>query len=292
MPTSVRNIKLLKSISGLWMAAVVGFTGCQNLHNILTLETDGLPPSSAPLTVMSYNIRVGYGAKDRGVDPYLLSKRQENLEPIIAAIQSVEPDIIGLQEVRGSGQARRLAQALDMNYAYAWHETDSARARWWGVAILSKYPIKKAKRVLVRSGSGNMKSALVCTADIGGLPATFISVHTVRDRRDWRSFAEIMKVVDKIPHPVVLIGDLNMQPHDQRLELLQSRFVDSAVAVDTESAKNARATGTFEGIGRIDYVLVDNRYFDVQEAGIISRKYWNASDHLAYFARIILRPLP
>ena len=292
MPTSLRTDKLLKSVSGVWMAGVMIFAGCQNFHNIRTQETDSFPSSYRPLTVMSYNIRVGYGGKDRGVDPYILSKRQENLAPIIAAIQSVEPDIIGLQEVRGSGQARRLAQALDMNYAYAWHETDNARTRWWGVAVLSKYPINKAKRVLVRSGSGNMKSALVCTADIGGLPATFISVHTVRDRRDWRSFAEIMKVVDKIPHPVVLIGDLNMPPHDQRLELLESRFIDSAVAVDTQSAKKARATGTYSGIGRIDYVFVDSRYFDVQEAGIISRKYWNASDHLGYYARIILRPLP
>ena len=292
MPFFHRTYTLLKSISSVWITGMVIFTGCQNFHNIRTQETDRFPMSYRPLTVMSYNIRVGYGGKDRGVDPYILSKRQENLAPIIAAIQSVGPDIIGLQEVRGSDQARRLALALDMNYAFAWHETDNARTRWWGVAVLSKFPIKKTKRMLIRSGSGNVKSALVCTADIRGLPATFISVHTARDRRDWRSFAEIMKVVDKIPHPVVLIGDLNMKPHDQRLELLQPRFVDSALAVDTESAQIARTTGTYTGIGRIDYVFVDSRYFEVQEAGIISPKHWDASDHLAYYARMILRSLP
>ena len=127
MPFFHRTYTLLKSISSVWITGIVIFTGCQNFQNIRTQETDRFPMSYRPLTVMSYNIRVGYGGKDRGVDPYILSKRQENIAPIIAAIQSVGPDIIGLQEVRGSDQARRLALALDMNYAYAWHETDNAR---------------------------------------------------------------------------------------------------------------------------------------------------------------------
>jgi len=30
--------------------------------------------------------------------------RKENLPPIVAAIQSIDPDIVGLQEVRAAGQ--------------------------------------------------------------------------------------------------------------------------------------------------------------------------------------------
>ena len=96
-----------------------------------------------------------------------------------------------------------------------------------------------------------------------------------------------MRAVNKIENPVVLIGDLNVHPYDSRLKILQPHFIDTAMAVNTESAKNARKTGTFLGLGRIDYVFVDSRYFEVQDSGIISREYWDASDHLAYYTRII-----
>jgi endonuclease/exonuclease/phosphatase family metal-dependent hydrolase len=267
-------------------------TGCQTVRHVREEEPAAAASTHRLLTVMSYNIRVGYGGKDRGVNPYLLSKREENLPPIIAAIQSIDPDIVGLQEVRGSDQASRLAQELGMHYAYAWHETDDARPRWWGVAILSKYPILKSERIQLTSEKGNTKSALICTADIDDTPATFISIHTARDGEDRASFEGIMEAVARIRHPVVLIGDLNMDPYDQRMQLLQPPFVDTARAVDTASAKKARNTGTFRGVGRIDYVLVDSRYFEVQDAGIISPRHWKASDHLAYFTRVVLKPLP
>ena len=270
---------------------MLSVAGCQNMYQIRKVDTTGTLSAYKPLTVMSYNIRVGYGSKDRGVDPYILTMREENLSPIIAAIQSVDPDIVGLQEVRGSEQARRLAEALDMNYAFTWHETDNARPRWWGVAILSKYPIVKTRRIQITSEKGNTKSALIATADIGDRSATFFSIHTARDEQDHASFEGIMQAVEKIRNPVVLIGDLNMDPYDHRLELLQPRFVDSAMAADTESAINARNYGTFTGVGRIDYVLVDRLHFEVLDAGIISREYWDASDHLAYYARIRLKPL-
>ena len=292
MPLLQSALNRPKFRSVIWVALLAVLFGCQNLRNIRKEDRFGVPSAHQELTVMSYNIRVGYGGRDHGINPYTLTKREENLAPIVAAIQSIDPDIIGLQEVRGSGQARRLAKALNMNYAYAWHETDDERPRWWGVAVLSKYPIVKSKRIQITSEKGRTRSALLSTTDIGDQSATFISIHTARDRDDHSSFEGIMSAVKSIEHPVVLIGDLNMNPDDHRLELLQPRFIDSAVAVNTESAHKARTTGTYPDAGRIDYVLVDSRYFEVRDAGIISREHWDASDHLAYYARIVLKPLP
>lgn len=97
--------------------------------------------SGRSLTIMSYNIRVGYGRKDRGVNPGKLASRVKNLPAIVAAIESIDPDIVGLQEVLGSAQAKELAQALKMNYSFEWHRTRGSPGLWWGVALLSKYPI-------------------------------------------------------------------------------------------------------------------------------------------------------
>ena len=275
-----------------WVLSLVVLAGCQNIRKVRTEDAAEALLARKPLTVMSFNIRVGYGGKDPGVDPYLLAMKSENLPPILAAIRSIDPDIIGLQEARGADQVRRLAQALDMYYAYAWHDTDDSRPRWWGVAILSKYPILKSRRVQIESESGNVKSALICTADINGQSVAIFSIHTARDVKDLSSFKGLMKAVDKIDVPIILIGDLNMEPFDPRLQLLQPRFVDSAGAVDTESAKTARTTGTFLGVGRIDYVLVDRRYFEVQDAGIVASEHWAASDHIAYYTQILLKPIP
>lgn len=292
MPLSYASSNMIKLRLVIWVVSTLVLTGCQNIHNIRTGNTAGTLSTNKQLTVMSYNIRVGYGGKDHGVDPYTLSMRKENLPPIVAAIQSIDPDIVGLQEVRGFGQARRLAKVLDMNYSYTGHATGSSRPSWWGVAILSKYPILKAKGIQISSGRGNTKSALICTVDIGGQPTTFFSIHKDKDLKDGYSFKVIMRAVNKIENPIVLIGDLNMYPYDRRLKLLPPWFIDTAMTMDTESAKNARNTGTFFGLGRIDYVLVDSRYFEVQDSGIISREHWDASDHLAYYSRIIPKHLP
>jgi endonuclease/exonuclease/phosphatase family metal-dependent hydrolase len=268
--------------------------GCANFKNIRKVEIRATGTAKDSLTVMSFNIRIGYGLESYGTSPHLLQGHNKSLQPIVAAIQSVDPDIVGLQEVEGFGQAKRLAEALNMNFAFVYHALpgSSGGGDWWGVAILSKYKILGVRRHPISYGWGNNRSILICTVDMCGQPSTFVSIHKHFKVKDDSEVRNIMKGVTKIEGPVVLIGDLNLRPDDWRLKPILERFVDTAMSVDTESAKDARNTGTFLGIGRIDYVLVDSRYFEVQDSGIVSREYWDASDHLAYYARIILKPLP
>lgn len=244
------------------------------------------------LTLVSFNIRVGYGAHDRGVSPTKLKDKPKRLRPIIDAIRSVEADIVGLQEVLGHDQARRLGKALNMNAAYAHHPTFSPYGPWWGVAILSKFPISKAQGFQISSGAGNTKSALICAVQIGGRTMHFVCIHKDKDLEDGGSFRKIMQKIEPVKGPVVLIGDLNMSPFDLRLDILKKRFQDSAEGIESVSAIEARSTGTFLGIGRIDYVLVDPKYFNVWDVGLVDRQYWNASDHLAYWAKVVPKATP
>ncbi|WP_136808597.1 endonuclease/exonuclease/phosphatase family protein [Desulfosediminicola flagellatus] len=242
--------------------------------------------SRTDITVMSYNIRVGRGASRPGVDPFRLTSYEEKLFPVAQAIRSVDPDIIGLQEVHGFWQAKRLAEMLRMNFAYVSHDTGGKRNPWWGVAVLSRYPITDSRELRLSTGRGNSKSALVCTINVAGQPITVLSVHKDKDLRNGMSFKRLMAATKDIETPLVLVGDFNVVESDWRLDLLRPMFIDSALVSESKEASIARDIGTFKGIGRIDYIFVESKYFQVIDSGIIAPKYWDASDHIGYYARM------
>ena len=260
---------------------------CTPANNIRDVRLNDTFQPGDTLTVMSFNIRVGYGPSKWGTDPYQLRHGPEQLEPILAAIRSVDPDVIGLQEVLSNGQARRIAKALNLNYAFSAHP---ARRPWWGVAVLSKYPITDARTVQISSGIGNSKNASLATVEIGGRFMLFASIHKDVDLRDGGSFRKLRSAIESFEIPTVLIGDFNAHPGDRRFQLLGNDFVDTATVVDTLNTIEARRKGTWgSGHGtRIDYVLIRQSEFHVVDGGIVPREHRGASDHYAYFA--IIRP--
>ena len=241
------------------------------------------------LTVMTYNIRIGAGTDDYPKKRVReLEYEPEKLQPIVKAIASVDPDIVGLQEVRGEGQARRLAKALKMNFAFEWHFT---RRPWWGVAILSKFKIVKAWGIEISPGPRNIKSIILATLDVGGRLVTAVSVHKDKDLEDGDSFKIIMKEVNRIKEPVILMGDFNVDPDDWRLGLLKPRFIDTVKAVNTKNAAYVQHEGTFfASQRRIDYVFINPHRFKVLDVGLIPYEHWEASDHLGYTTRVSLIP--
>ncbi|MEK9754418.1 MAG: hypothetical protein VW338_14590 [Rhodospirillaceae bacterium] len=57
--------------------------------------------AEATFRVLTYNIRTGLGAFDPALHPYKERKREVDLGPVVAAIRSVDADVVALQEVRG-----------------------------------------------------------------------------------------------------------------------------------------------------------------------------------------------
>lgn len=264
-------------------AGLTALSACTQATNLETAICE--TKKADPLTVMTFNIRVGHGVADWGKNPYELRNEREQLGPIIAAIRSVDPDIVGLQEVLTDGQVRRIARALDLNYSIAAHPN---RSPWWGVAVLSKCPIEDAETFQISSGSGNAKNMIVATIKLLDGQIVAASIHKDKDLRDGSSFRAIRRAVEGRTSPVVLIGDFNVTPRDRRFDILGPEFVDTAIRAETSSAKEALLKGTWgSGRGhRIDYVLVRGSEFDVLDAGIISEAYRRASDHFGYYAKI------
>ena len=267
--------------------------GCMQAHNIRTPEGENV--RSRPVKVMTYNIRIGAGLRKYGRSPYLLKDEiKPRLAPIIAAIGSVDPDIVGLQEVLGEEQAATIARALNMNYAYVPHGLERYGA-WWGVAVLSKFPILHVNRQEISSGRGNTRANCIARLDVFGSPWLVVVIHKDRDQQDGAALYRTMEVINRQQGPVLLLGDFNIRPGDWRWSITASRLQDSLYGTTTDKARQVEKRGTWPGKPgrhrgkRIDYILVDKGRFDVLAAGLIDEKYRSASDHLGYYAVVRLR---
>lgn len=57
--------------------------------------------------LLTINIRFGSGCEKLDLPGYDLHSSPKNLDAIAAAIDSIEPDVVALQEVRGSPKQKR-----------------------------------------------------------------------------------------------------------------------------------------------------------------------------------------
>ena len=99
--------------------SLVWLGGCSNFKNIRQPDSGATLKSN--LTVMSFNIRHGCGIHDWcNTSRKFFKTCPKDLDVIAEAIQSVQPDVVGLQEVNES-QAVELARAVNMDYTYFSH---------------------------------------------------------------------------------------------------------------------------------------------------------------------------
>ncbi len=73
------------------------------------------------MRIMTLNMRYGSGAEKLGDPGYNLPSSPHKLQAIAAAIRSVEPDIVALQEVRNQLQAENLARLAGLSSVYVSH---------------------------------------------------------------------------------------------------------------------------------------------------------------------------
>jgi endonuclease/exonuclease/phosphatase family metal-dependent hydrolase len=239
------------------------------------------------LTVLTFNIRIGYGTQNRHANLYNLKDHKNSLSPIVEAIRSIDADIIGLQEVLANGQALELAKQLDMNVAVVNHAASTSSYPWWSVAILSKFPIVETEEFSVRSESGAPKSAIVCSIDVGGRVHHFLNFQRDKDSQNDSINRKIMQKIESVNEPMVLMGSFDASIRNKRLMVFRSRLTDSAYGVDTATARDARGIGTVRAAGRNDFILVEKAFYKVVDAGLAEQQHRWASDHIAYWTRIV-----
>ncbi|MFI7605576.1 endonuclease/exonuclease/phosphatase family protein [Micromonospora sp. NPDC049366] len=230
-------------------------------------DSRGEPP--AELTVVAYNIRMGFGLDGR-----------LDLPGLARAVGPRPPDVVVLSEVDrgwllngGHDTLDLLADRLGLPYVFA-----PAADTLWGDAVLTRWPVSAPRtRPLSAVGAPTGAQALAVTLDLGdGLRVAVVSTHLqppprhgpVVQAREVAAFATGYAA----GRPLVVAGDLNTQPGDPAFgEFTRAGLVDALVAarpLATSPADDPRE--------QIDHVLVTSDL--VATRAVAPRS--TASDHL------------
>jgi endonuclease/exonuclease/phosphatase family metal-dependent hydrolase len=252
---------------------------CQSIQSEKPTESKIVKGSC--LQLMTYNIRVGAGRDGLLTPVKYLTSSESKLQKIVSAIRSLDPDIVGLQEVRGTAQAEFLADSLGMNYVYLSHEDSRLE---WGLAVLSRFKISEYYGKFIRFDEKKPRVALVCTIELRDSAVTIINVHFHLGDYD-EQIEETIRLMSNVTGPVIIMGDLNLIDPDEGLAPIKMKLVDTCEMVDTKSTQEAKEIGTHRfGSKRLDYIFVDPIGFSVLEAGLVPEEHRSASDHIGYFA--------
>jgi endonuclease/exonuclease/phosphatase family metal-dependent hydrolase len=250
--------------------------GCGNVQNIRTVDSDAGNAASGTLKFMTLNIRAAGGMQNPlqgagGVpggglpppitNPGIVEETKTSLMRFAATIKSVNPDIIGLQEVRGIHQAKFLAEESNLNYVYAVH----AREHWWGLAVLSKYKIVgTSTKIINLGGPHGDRIALICYLDANGRKLTIVNVDFAQENFRGQ-VQETLPLVNPLEGPAVLLGDFSRPP-----EYAQMMPIRETLTAACEAAKGYEGRCIDPVYGKVDYIFFDRKNFSVLDAAAVS----------------------
>lgn len=226
------------------------------------------------IRVMSFNIRHGEGLSGK-----------VSLEAILEVLKEGDADIIGLQEVdrhlARSGnvdQAAKLASGMGMQWCFS--PSLQKGSGEYGNAILSKYPIA-SERTYFLPGAKERRSVLQADVRIGRKKLVVLNTHlgvTKADREE--QVPLLLKIVQSVRCPAVLLGDFNMEADDLLMGTICTEWHKITLRIKAPTLINGQ---------EIDHIITNAA---VNGAAATGLEAWTlqtqASDHHAVIANIPL----
>ena len=239
----------------------------------------------ATFTVMTYNIHHGVG-----------TDQVYSLARIADVIRSVSPDLVCLNEVDyqtertfGDDQAAQLAELLGMDFSFA--RNLALEGGWYGNAILSRHKFHFSENKLYHyEKSSEQRGLLHVMLSAREKQLHLYTTHLGTDSVESAAqTAEMLNIMLKwgLNEPVILAGDLNMEPHYQRLQELYYYFRGSM------NGENENFTySTKQPSRKIDYILA-NAELELRSAAVLVNETTRvASDHFPVVAQYRIRGAP
>lgn len=249
------------------------------------LLADELPVSSnrdgppQRLTVVAYNIRMGFGLDGRF-----------DLAALTGAIERQRPDVVLLSEVDrawllngGHDTLDLLSDRLGMPYVFG-----PAADPVWGDAVLSRWPVTDPRtRPLPAVGAPTGAQALAVTLDLGdGVRTAVVSTH-LQPPPGQGPVVQARAVADfatryAAGRPLVVAGDLNTEPGDEAF----GQFTAAGLVDALSGARPLATSPADDPRQQIDHVFVSPGL--TASAPVAPRG--TASDHLPVAVTVTLPP--
>ncbi len=256
---------------------VTDMTGTE--ENSYGLNNDNLAKLSE-LKVMTYNIHACNPPSQPGLC---------DVNAVAEAIISADPDIVLLQEVdkntgrngyRGD-QSAELGKLTNMNSRY--YSATIYREGYYGIAILSKYPLHNTRKYLLAKKTGLEQRVLgTAVVDLPGIDSVMIAcTHLQHNDADNRldQVKDVVKFMSKTKMPVIIGGDFNERPS-------ATEFFSVFDAAFTRTCSGPGCPYTFSTINayaEIDYLAFKPQTaFEVTSHQRVNEIY--ASDHFPVMA--------
>ena len=259
------------------------------------------------LKIVSYNIMSGRTYTTPPV---------RNYDFCAEVINNISPDIIGLNEVGKHATAG--FPAIDMKEEvteYLGRKTGMyhyfAKAiefgdHGYGNGILSKYPIKSAKTVIIPDpeekreeykGYYETRSVLVAEIDVcGGITVLVTHIGLVPEEKQ-NAINTILSLLETIKTPVLLMGDFNITPDDETMKPFFGALCDTAEGKSTPHTWPSdlqKYVGEYEAkiknikendaSRKIDYIFTSS-HFKTESIEVYQS---TASDHMPYITKLKL----
>lgn len=198
----------------------------------------------------------------------------------IKTIEEANPDICGLNEVRGRGvrddynaQAETLGAGLEMHSIFGCSAMIQGGGAY-GNAILSKMPVREMKVIPIKETVAGAEPRSVLFADYGDI--VVLQTHLgLKEPEFFEGVNTIYSLLKAQTKPAVLMGDFNLRPDHPALQpLLNDKDIQHLDTGFTFPSDNPDR--------KIDYIFV-NKYVKVEDVFVPDLV---VSDHRPIIAKI------
>lgn len=232
------------------------------------------------MKIMTFNIQHCLDYKKQIIDIDLFAN----------TIKKYDPDVCGLNEVRGYGpldgytdQTNTLGDKLGWD-RYFGEAIKVKKSSPYGNAIVSKYKFKSAETIKIpdpkfriERASYETRCVIKAIAEIDGCDICFLVCHMGLAKGERKNAVKtICDLIDDINMPVILMGDFNTEPNDKVFAPLLKRLKDTNEKSETPNM------GTYPSDApkkKIDYIFY--RGLKCKKVKIITQV---VSDHLPIIA--------
>lgn len=256
---------------------------------IFLCRTDGILAQETPLTikVLSYNIHYGVGMDGK-----------KDLERIAGVINIINPDIVGLQEVKDSTMMAALGQLTNMHDVFGASTEKETPNLYrlleipvpdsqlhYGDGILSKYPFDYVGNLSIPSASSSRYEAMCIDVVLSKKSSKksmvrFITTHfdylnTIGSQMARKAAVEVIEAAFITnDRAYIMTGDLNSTPESEVLNLLEYKGW-----IKEDFGKELLTVPSTAPRKQIDYVLVrPKERWKIIDVRVIDEPM--ASDHL------------